>query len=48
MTDLLPYELTLRSPMATAHAIVERRRGLLLGLGDGEHTGWGDLCPMPG
>jgi o-succinylbenzoate synthase len=46
--DILPYELGLRSPMATAHRIVGDRRGALVRLADGELNGWGDLCPMPG
>ena len=46
--DVLPYELALRSPMATAHRIVAERRGALLHLADGDVTGWGDVCPMPG
>lgn len=48
MITLVPYELGLRSPMATAHSIVDRREGALLRFDDGEVTGWGDLCPMPG
>ena len=46
--DVLPYDLPLRSPMATAHRIVAERRGALLRLTDGEVVGWGDACPMPG
>ncbi len=48
MRTIVPYELGLRSPMATAHAIVDRRRGALVRLADGDLVGWGDLCPMPG
>ncbi len=46
--DVLPYDLALRSPMATAHRIVAERRGALVRLLDGEVVGWGDTCPMPG
>ncbi|MEM9465468.1 MAG: enolase C-terminal domain-like protein [Actinomycetota bacterium] len=46
--DLVPYDLALRSPMATAHRIVGERRGALLQLVDGDVIGWGDACPMPG
>ena len=46
--DLIPYELPLRSPMATSHAIVANRRGALVRLDDHGTIGWGDLCPMPG
>lgn len=45
---LLPYELALRSPMATSHAIVADRKGALVRLDDHGTIGWGDLCPMPG
>ena len=46
--DLIPYDLPLRSPMATSHAIVADRRGALVRLDDHGTIGWGDLCPMPG
>ena len=46
--EIFPYELALRSPMATAHRIVGERRGALLRYTDGGLTGWGDVCPMPG
>ena len=46
--DLIPYDLPLRSPMATSHAIVANRRGALVRLDDHGTIGWGDLCPMPG
>ena len=45
---ILPYEVALRSPMATAHRIVAERRGALIRLTDDEAWGWGDVCPMPG
>ena len=32
--DLIPYDLPLRSPMATSHAIVANRRGALERLDD--------------
>ncbi|MEO0494754.1 MAG: o-succinylbenzoate synthase [Actinomycetota bacterium] len=46
--ELIPYELALRSPMATSHAIVAERTGSLVRLSEGGTVGWGDLCPMPG
>ncbi|MEM8706018.1 MAG: o-succinylbenzoate synthase [Actinomycetota bacterium] len=45
---LLPYELALRSPMATSHAIVADRQGALVRIDEQGTVGWGDLCPMPG
>ena len=45
---LHPYSLGLRSPLATAHRIVEEREGALVSYRDDGITGWGDVCPMPG
>jgi o-succinylbenzoate synthase len=46
--SITPYDLPLVAPFTTARATVDRRSGLLVALADGEHTGYGEVAPMPG
>ncbi len=45
---LHPVRLPLVTPLTTAAGTVAVREGVVLGLDDGEHTGWGEAMPMPG
>lgn len=45
---LRPIRLLLKTPLTTAAGTVEVREGVVLGLSDGTHTGWGEAMPMPG
>jgi len=46
--NLFPFRLPLNQPLVTAHGSFEQRDGLLVGLSEGQHTGWGEVCPLPG
>ncbi len=45
--ELVRFDLPLRRPLVTAFAEVTHREGILVGLTDGVHAGWGEVCPMP-
>lgn len=47
-TRIEAVRLPLAVPMATGHGAIRHRQGLLVALGDGEHTGWGEASPLPG
>lgn len=45
----MPYDVTLRAPIQTAHGSYRQRQGLLLAVHDGgDHLGFGDAAPLPG
>lgn len=46
--ELRPFRLPLVAPLHTGRGTVSHREGLLLSIGDGIHTGWGEATPMPG
>ena len=43
-----PFVLPLRSPLVTGATTVTERAGVLFGVSDGEHSGWGEATPLPG
>jgi o-succinylbenzoate synthase len=43
-----PTRLRLVSVVATGHGAIRFRTGVLVGLDDGEHVGWGEASPLPG
>lgn len=46
--SVTPYNLPLVVPFTTALTTVDHRSGLLVTLVDGEHSGFGEVAPMPG
>ncbi len=46
--DVRPFRLPLRSVLSTGRGHTRHRSGLLLGISDGTHTGWGEATPMLG
>jgi len=46
--DIRPFRLPLRSVLSTGRGHTRHRNGLLLGISDGTHTGWGEATPMLG
>lgn len=46
--ELRPFRLPLRVPLRTTHGEVADRQGVLFGIDDGTHAGWGEAAPMPG
>ena len=42
------YKLRLTSPIAWERQVRRHRRGLLVCLGHGNDSGWGDIAPLPG
>ena len=46
--ELRDYRLRLVSPLTTAHGVISHRDGVLLAMGDGTHSGWGEAAPIPG
>jgi o-succinylbenzoate synthase len=45
---LVELALPLATRFSTAHGAIDERRVVLVGLGDGEATGWGEAAPYPG
>ena len=47
--QLVPISLSLRTPLPTAHGVLDARTGFVVGLEatDG-HVGWGECLPLPG
>ena len=46
--NIYGYQLRLASPIAWDRQARTRRRGLLVCLGRGDDSGWGDIAPLPG
>ena len=46
--NIYRYDLRLTSPIAWDRQARTRRRGLLVCLGRGDDSGWGDIAPLPG
>jgi len=46
--DIRAFRLPLRGVLSTGRGHTRHRSGLLLGLGDGTHTGWGEATPILG
>jgi len=46
--SIRPFRLPLRQVLTTGRGHTRHRNGLLLGLSDGKHTGWGEATPMLG